>query len=51
VKADAQCIKVAKRSLTEATKKVHRALKSNRKEVEEIYINVEGQLYGAGITG
>jgi len=47
LEADAQRIKAAKRC--RSTKKVRRALKSDRKETEESCINAEGQLYGQAL--
>lgn len=38
-------------SLTDAAKEARLALKSARKEKEEENINLEGQIYGAGIEG
>jgi len=50
VEADKRRIKFAERSLTNAAKKARLSIKSQRKEEEETSINLEGQMYGAGIA-
>jgi len=50
VEADEHRIKLSERSLTEGAKKARMSLKSFRKEEEEASINIEGQMYGAGIA-
>ncbi|XP_025159163.1 uncharacterized protein LOC112589553, partial [Harpegnathos saltator] len=50
VEADDRRIELFDRSLTEAAKTSQLALKSDRKDEEEKNINLEGQLYGAGIA-
>ncbi|KYQ50093.1 hypothetical protein ALC60_10830, partial [Trachymyrmex zeteki] len=50
VEADQHRIHLSDRSLTEAAKQARIASKSTRKEEEELNINLEGQLYGAGIA-
>lgn len=47
---DARRVKTAERSLTDAAKHTRKALKSDRKETERAEVDVEGQLYGAGIA-
>ncbi|KYN06620.1 hypothetical protein ALC62_02423 [Cyphomyrmex costatus] len=50
IEADEQRIDFSERSLTKAAKTARMASKSTRKEDEELNINLEGQLYGAGIA-
>lgn len=50
VESDAKRIQHAERSLTDAAKEARSSIKSSRKEIEEEYSNVEGQLYGPGIA-
>ncbi|XP_026827639.1 uncharacterized protein LOC113562403 [Ooceraea biroi] len=50
VKTDARRVKAAERSLTDAAKDARRASRSSKKKEEEENINLEGQLYGAGIA-
>jgi len=38
------------RSLTDAAKEARSSIKASRKENEEKFSNLEGQLYGAGIA-
>lgn len=48
--ADARRIYFWERSLTDAAKEARVSLQSARKEQKEKNINLEGQLYGAGIA-
>lgn len=50
LEADARRIQFSERSMSEAAKKARLSLKSSRKEEDEENINIEGQLYGAGIA-
>lgn len=50
VEANASHIAATERSMTEATKDARKVSKSSRKEKEEENLNLEGQLYGAGIA-
>jgi len=50
VETDARRVKAAERSRTDAAKDARRASTSFRKEEQEKNIDVEGQLYGAGIA-
>lgn len=50
LKADAKWIKHAEPSLIDAAKEARSSIKSSRKENEEEYLNLEGQLYGPGIA-
>ena len=50
VEADELRIDFSDRSLTEAAKTARIASKSVREEEEELNVNLEGQLYGAGIA-
>lgn len=50
VETDERRIKYSERSLTDAAKEARLLLKSSRNEEEEASINLDGQLYGAGIT-
>jgi len=50
MEADALRIKYAERSLSDATKEARSSLKSSRKENEDEFLNLEGQLYGPGIA-
>ncbi|XP_032682479.1 uncharacterized protein LOC116849445 [Odontomachus brunneus] len=50
MEADERRIKLSERSLSEEAKKARMSLKSSRKEEEEASINLEGQMYGAGIA-
>lgn len=50
MEADANRIRTAERAMSEASKEARRSLKSLRKDVDEVNINLEGQLYGAGIA-
>ncbi|XP_018366586.1 PREDICTED: uncharacterized protein LOC108763445 [Trachymyrmex cornetzi] len=50
VETDQHRVYLLDRSLTEAAKQARIASKSTRKEEEELNINLEGQLYGAGIA-
>ncbi|XP_011864444.1 PREDICTED: uncharacterized protein LOC105560177, partial [Vollenhovia emeryi] len=47
---DARRVMAAERSLTDAAKEARKALTSNRKEAEKTEVDVEGQLYDAGIA-
>lgn len=49
-KADARRIKLYERSLSDAAKTARLSLKSSKKEEEGQNINLEGQLYDAGIA-
>jgi len=40
----------ATRSLSDAAKEARSSLKSSRKENEDEFLNLEGQLYGPGIA-
>jgi len=48
VEADARCVSLSERSLTDVAKVVRQSVKSTRKEQEQENVNLEGQLYGAG---
>ncbi|XP_071569569.1 uncharacterized protein [Temnothorax nylanderi] len=48
--ADARRVSLAELSLSDAAKTARRAAQSSRKEQEQENINLEGQLYGAGIA-
>jgi len=50
LEADAVRIQRAERSLTDAAKEARSSIKAFRKENEEEFSNLEGQLYGAGIA-
>ncbi|KYN50510.1 hypothetical protein ALC57_00149 [Trachymyrmex cornetzi] len=50
LEADAARIQRAEQSLTDAAKKARSAIKSSRKENEDMYESLEGQLYGPGIA-
>ncbi|XP_029168072.1 uncharacterized protein LOC114938336 [Nylanderia fulva] len=50
VETDERRIKYSERSLTNAAKEARLLLKSSRKEEEEASINLDGQMYGAGIA-
>jgi len=50
VETDARRVKATERSRTDAAKDARRASTSFRKEEQEKNIDVEGQLYGAGIA-
>lgn len=50
MEADALRIKYAERSLSDAAKEARSSLKSSRKENEDEFLNLEGQLYGPGIA-
>lgn len=50
LEVDAERIKQAERSLSEAAREARINLKTFRKEKEEEDVNLEGQLYGAGIA-
>ncbi|XP_077271107.1 uncharacterized protein LOC143902250 [Temnothorax americanus] len=50
VEADELRIDFSNRSLTEAAKTARMSSKLARKEEEELNVNLEGQLYGAGIA-
>lgn len=50
LEADAARIQRAERSLTDAAKEARSSIKASRKENEEEFSNLEGQLYGAGIA-
>jgi len=50
LEADAARIQRAERSLTDAAKEARSSIKVSRKENEEEFSNLEGQLYGAGIA-
>jgi hypothetical protein len=50
LEADAARIQRAERSLTDAAKEARSSIKASRKENEEEFNNLEGQLYGAGIA-
>lgn len=50
LEADAARIQRAERSLTDAAKETRSSIKASRKENEEEFSNLEGQLYGAGIA-
>lgn len=50
MKADERRINFSERSLADAAKKARVSLKSSRKEEEEASINMDGQMYGAGIA-
>lgn len=50
LEADAKRINHAELSLTDATKEARSTLRSSRKENEEEYLNIEGQLYCPGIA-
>lgn len=47
---DKQRIKLAERSLSDRVKEARIAARSSRKEMQEQEVNLEGQLYGAGIA-
>ncbi|KYN05834.1 hypothetical protein ALC62_03230 [Cyphomyrmex costatus] len=47
---DSRRIKAAERSMTEAAKTGRRDAKSQKKELEKLDVDAEGQLYGAGIA-
>ncbi|CAK9817988.1 hypothetical protein ANTPLA_LOCUS9582 [Anthophora plagiata] len=50
LEVDAKRIKHSELSLTDAAKEARSRLKSSRKENEEEYLNMEGQLYCPGIA-
>lgn len=50
VEADERRIKFSERSLINAAKKARLSIKSFRKKEEEASIEVDGQMYGAGIA-
>lgn len=50
MEADARRVSRAGKSLSEAAKRARQAVKSSRKEEEQENLNLEGQLYGAGIA-
>lgn len=50
VETDKRRIKFSERSLTDAAKEARLSLKSSRKEDEEASIEMDGQMYGAGIA-
>lgn len=50
VEADARRVKFAERKMSDAAKDVRRISKLSRKEKEEANLDLEGQLYGAGIA-
>jgi len=50
LEVDAQRIKLAEQSLSEAAKEARISLKTLRKEMQEQDVHLEGQLYGAGIA-
>ena len=50
LEADAARIQRAEHSLTDTAKEARSSIKASRKENEEEFSNLEGQLYGAGIA-
>lgn len=50
VETDERCIDFSKRSLSDAAKKARTFLKASRKEEEEANVDLDGQMYGAGIA-
>lgn len=50
IEADEKRIKYAERSISDAAKEARMALKASKKNDEEEFSNLEGQLYGAGIA-
>lgn len=50
LEVDAQRVKLAEQSLSEAAKEARITLKAHRKEELEQDVHLEGQLYGTGIA-
>ena len=50
VETDKRRIDFSERSLSDAAKKARTSLKASRKEEEEANINLDGQMYGAGVA-
>lgn len=50
LETDATRIKESDRSLSDAARETRSTVRASRKENEDAYLNVEGQLYGPGIA-
>lgn len=50
IESDAKRVQADERSLTDAAKEARSSTKSVRKDLENEYSNLEGQVYGAGIA-
>lgn len=50
MESDSNRIKLAERAISDIARTCRRDAKSSKKELEKSYLNLEGQLYGAGIA-